>query len=71
MLLVLQMRRLLHEQRWFHIPHDESWVVILKVFLLYNLFFEKVLMRVHLPGLLDKVFPDVKRLWKSGPQDFR
>ena len=65
LLLVFQMRRFLHKQGRLHIPHDESWVVILKVFLLYNLFFEKVLMGVHLPGLLDKVFPDVKRLWKS------
>jgi hypothetical protein len=34
---------------------------MLKVFLLYSLFFEKVRLGTHLPGLLDKVFPDVKR----------
>ena len=52
LLLVFQMRRLLHKQRRLHIPHDESWVVILKVSLLYYLFFEKILMGIHLPRLL-------------------
>lgn len=65
LLLVLQMRRLLHQQRRLHIPHDEPWVVMLKVFLLYSLFFEEVWLGTHLPGLLDKVFPDVKRFWGS------
>ena len=64
-LLVLQIRRLLHQQRRLHIPHDETWVVMLKVFLLYSLFFEKVRQGTHLPGLLDKVFSDVKRFWRS------
>ena len=51
--LVFQMRRLLHEQRRLHIPHDEAWVVKLKVFHFYDVFFVKVILRVHLPRLLD------------------
>ena len=67
LLLVLQMRRLLHQQRRLHVPHYEPWVVMLKVFLLYSLFFEEVRLGTHLPRLLDKVFPDVKRFWGCRP----